>query len=92
VADSIRLVRRLAPDYELRTTVVPGLVGADEVRAIAREIAGAKRYVLQQFVPRSRLLDPRWAAVSPYPRAWLEALAEEISPHFPEPVRVRGAT
>jgi pyruvate formate lyase activating enzyme len=87
---SAALVRALAPDYEFRTTVVPGLVGHAEVRAIARDLTGARRYVLQQFVARGPLLDPRWAGVAPYPPATLRQWAAEVSPCFQEPVVVRN--
>jgi pyruvate formate lyase activating enzyme len=84
------LVRALAPDYEFRTTVVPGLVGLEDLRAIASELAGSRRFVLQQFVPGPHLLDPTWGAVAPSPDATLRAWAEELRGYFVEPVGVRG--
>jgi pyruvate formate lyase activating enzyme len=49
---SIDLIRSTGVDaYEFRTTLVPGLVGGDEVMEIARALEGAGRYVLQKFVP-----------------------------------------
>jgi len=64
VAETISLLRRSDIDYELRTTVAPGLAAAD-IEEIASWIAPAKRYVLQAFrVPGDegkRLLDPSWA-------------------------------
>ncbi|MEI6171609.1 MAG: hypothetical protein WCQ45_03915, partial [bacterium] len=54
---------------EFRTTVAPGLV-AEDLRAVADWILGAKRYILQPFrvPPEKGLLDPTWAdreALSP---------------------------
>ena len=83
-------IRALAPDYEFRTTVVPGLVGHDDVRTIATDLAGARRYALQQFDPARPLLDPDWKAVRPVPAAVLRAWADEVAPYFVEPVIVRN--
>jgi pyruvate formate lyase activating enzyme len=60
---SVDLVCRRAPKYELRTTAAPGLEPED-LLAIAEQIAGARRYVLQPFIDRGGegLLDPAWAA------------------------------
>ena len=52
---SIDVVASLGESYEFRTTVVPGLVGEDEVDSISQTIKGAKRYILQRFVPENSL-------------------------------------
>jgi len=74
VQESIALLRERAPDYELRTTVVPGLSQTD-LEAIAQAVRGAKRYVLQPFfVPQGKeLIDPSWAG---RPHLKVEALRE----------------
>lgn len=48
---SIEILLRSEIDSEFRTTVVPGLVNLQDVKAIARLIAGARRYYLQCFRP-----------------------------------------
>lgn len=40
-------------DYELRTTLVPGLVGRDEIATLANQVKGARTWALQQFVPEN---------------------------------------
>ncbi|HEB10416.1 MAG TPA: hypothetical protein ENI06_04280 [Spirochaetales bacterium] len=40
-----------ALEYEFRTTVAPGIISRDDLLAIGRSIKGAKKYVLQQYVP-----------------------------------------
>ncbi|MEW6685872.1 MAG: anaerobic ribonucleoside-triphosphate reductase activating protein [Candidatus Edwardsbacteria bacterium] len=40
-------------DYEFRTTLIPTLVGKAEILEISREIQGARKFVLQQFVPEN---------------------------------------
>lgn len=73
--------------YEFRTTVVPGLLAEPEVEAIARWIAGAARYVLQQFRAQGTL-DPALEGRAPYPLARLEAMAARARP-FVHEVQVR---
>ena len=89
-ARSADLVRTLAPDYEFRTTVYPAVVDHAAVGSIATDIAGARRYALQQFVAGPRLLDAQAAATAPYPASTLDAWAREFSPLFSEPIQVRN--
>jgi pyruvate formate lyase activating enzyme len=72
--NSIALLRDSGLPYEFRTTIVPGLLDEDDVEEIARWIAGADRYVLQQFRPRNTL-DPTFEKISPYPVERLRAMA-----------------
>lgn len=58
ITASLRLVRERAADYEFRTTVLEPLHSDAEMDAVGEWIAGAKRYVLQPFVPRADLPDP----------------------------------
>lgn len=51
VADSIQVLLKADIDYEFRTTVVPSLHTKEDIKEIARMIAGCKRYVLQKFQP-----------------------------------------
>ncbi len=45
-----------APEYEFRTTCVPGLITTAELSEIGALIKGARRWVLQQYVPRAQML------------------------------------
>jgi len=51
VERSIELIMSSAVKYEFRTTVAPGIISGDDLLEIGRSIKGAKRYVLQQYVP-----------------------------------------
>lgn len=75
IKDSIQLLLSSEIKYEFRTTVVPGLVTVKDVDAIARSIAGAHQYFLQQF--RSpRTIAPQFAKLPPYPATVLEKMAD----------------
>ena len=69
----VLLELKLDIDYELRTTVVPGLIGEEDILAIARQVKGAKRYVLQQFLPRTTL-DKQYERLKPYSKEVLEKM------------------
>jgi len=72
---SIDLLMAGGVAYEFRTTVCPAFVGAEEVRAMGRRIAGAQRWVLQRFEP-ANALDPALRGSEPYGPARMESLAE----------------
>jgi pyruvate formate lyase activating enzyme len=86
---SLRLIRESGAAYEFRTTVVPGLLNADDIESIARWIAGAARYVLQQF-RGDHTLDPHQAHQAPYPVNDLRAMAEHTR-HWVSNTTLRGA-
>ncbi|MDR1432762.1 MAG: anaerobic ribonucleoside-triphosphate reductase activating protein [Puniceicoccales bacterium] len=48
---SVALVKSGSVDYEFRTTVVPKFHGDDDIKAIAEQLSGAKRFIIQEFVP-----------------------------------------
>ncbi len=48
---SIGLLMSRAPDYEFRTTVLPLFMKRGDVGSIGLEIRGARRWVLQQYLP-----------------------------------------
>lgn len=85
---SITLLRDNGLSHEFRTTVVPGLLDEQDVEAIARWIAEAEQYVLQQFRPQ-HTLDPALEALTPYPAERLQAMARRVR-RWVAHVTVRG--
>jgi pyruvate formate lyase activating enzyme len=63
--------------YEFRTTVVPELVTAEDVRCIGEMVKGAKTHVLQQFVPKGTL-DKRFESLKPYGSEKITEFAETL--------------
>ena len=86
---SIRIVMEKAPDYEFRTTMVPGIVDPDDVVEIARWLNGASRLVLQQFKTDEPLLDTSYQSVEPYSRKTFWETVERVRP-FVSDCQVRG--
>ncbi|HKM39765.1 MAG TPA: anaerobic ribonucleoside-triphosphate reductase activating protein [bacterium] len=82
VTESIQLVKEKARNYEFRTTVVPGLLDKDDLIMIGQELAGADKYVLQQFRPSGPLLDPGLEGRQPYPEEFLHEVAAKLAVCF----------
>ncbi len=88
VKKSVEILKQSSIEYEFRTTVVPGFVDRKDIISIARELAGAHSYVLQQFSPRITL-DESLKELAPYPRETILRWAEEANDFVP--TRLRGA-
>jgi len=77
VKDSIELIMNSKIDYEFRTTVVPLLHSEETIMDIARYIPGAKKYVLQNFSPLEKTLDPSFQKIKPYSDEKIQELSEK---------------
>ena len=77
------LLRSSGVKHTFRTTVVPGLVGKDDVVKIGEWLNGAAHYVVQQFVPQTTI-DPAYLDVKPFGRAELEEIVAAARPYFGE--------
>lgn len=75
IEESVRLIMSSGIDHEFRTTVVPGIVASEDVEEIAKLIAGAGKYILQQFRPQVTL-DPHFREITPYPAETLLEMAQ----------------
>jgi pyruvate formate lyase activating enzyme len=83
VRDSIDLLMEGRVDYEFRMTVVPALHRASDIERIAEQVKGARRFVIQNYVPRDTL-DPSFLDEAPYERERLEEFRKRISSLFEE--------
>ena len=81
IARSAEIVRSSGLKYLFRTTVVPRLVGREDVRRIGAWLEGADLFQLQQFVPHDTI-DPAWLDVRPYPKEEFVILEEIARPFF----------
>ncbi len=88
IKQSIRLIMGSGVDYEFRTTVVPTLIGEEEIESMANSIAGAKKYALQQFVP-DHTLDEKLRVLAPYSKEKMQEFAAIAKNHVPATI-VRG--
>ena len=87
IAKSMQLIVESGIAHEFRTTMVPGIVDADDVLATLAFIRGGDAYFLQQFSSQ-HVLEPRANDIVKYPDKMLKELAAECSKVIP--TRVRG--
>lgn len=77
VRESIRICLNSKVTFEVRTTIVPGLIDDERsVSEISRAVKGCSVYVLQQYSPLGDILDPRFKKVEPPKRELLIKLAK----------------
>ena len=87
VLKSLDLVRQM-PAYEVRTTMVPGIVDMEGIVSTVDEYGPLKRFVLQRF-RGEKTLSEVYRDLPPYPKGYLEQTAELLEPHV-EQVEVRA--
>ncbi len=87
IEQSVALISVSGVPHEFRTTVVPGLLAAADIVALARWLAAtigasSATWYLQQFRGLNTL-DPALENAAPYPLADLHAMADQARSHFP---------
>ncbi|MBS4016348.1 MAG: anaerobic ribonucleoside-triphosphate reductase activating protein [Candidatus Latescibacteria bacterium] len=85
---TIRLLKECGLGYEFRTTLVPNLVGEQELLAIAEKLTPAKKLVLQQYVPKNARL-ARYRKIKPYLPEQAQEFQKLIKKYFTQ-VSLRG--
>jgi pyruvate formate lyase activating enzyme len=85
---SIRLLMESGIDYEFRTTLVPGLVDADNVARIGEAVKDARRLTLQCYIPDGAA-SPALRKRGTYTRKEAEAMVQTLRESVKE-VRLRG--
>lgn len=90
IASSVSMVKERAADYEFRTTVIESYHTAEQIKEIGRLVDGARRFVLQPFVPRDDLIDPGLRSMSRTSAECLNAARSILEPHVEE-IQLRGA-
>jgi pyruvate formate lyase activating enzyme len=63
IRESIALIRESGVAHEFRTTLIEPFHDDEQLEQIAAMVAGARRYVLQPFVPREEMPDPGYRAL-----------------------------
>lgn len=84
---SVDLLKTSPVDYEFRSTVLPGWFPPDAWPAIADWLAGARRYILQPFIPRPQVLSPALRTAPETPLPFLQRMHAFFSPRLPTSLR-----
>lgn len=77
IKESINAILKAKISQEFRTTLVRSQLNADDIREIARMINGAKRYVLQKFVP-TKTLDKKFIGETAWADDELRAIKKDL--------------
>lgn len=88
VKKSIQFLLSGKIDHEFRTTVVPTITGLAEMEGISKLIAGAKKYVIQQFEPEN-CKDVELRKLKPYDAETIAKMME-IAKKYVSNVTYRG--
>ena len=89
IEKSIKIILDSAPDYEFKTTFVPGLLTKEDIINIAKWLERSKRFYLQQFKNDAPLISSKLKNVVPYSKEELIDMLNYIKPYF-ESCDVRG--
>jgi pyruvate formate lyase activating enzyme len=81
IEKSVDILKQSKIDYEFRTTVVPGLLGKNDILKIADWIKPAKRYYLQGF-KGEKTINSEFESLRPYSGEYLLEIQQAISPFF----------
>ena len=88
VQQTITLLKNKSPDYEVRTTCVPGYVELEDLMEIREWIGKVGKYYLQQF-RNENTLDTKLSSCTPHSKEKLHSFREFIS-SFSDICEIRG--
>jgi len=78
IEETISLLMENAVDYEFRMTLVPFLHTEDDAYEVAEYLRGAKRFFVQDFIPRNTL-NPAYADVKAHLPEKMQAIREQVA-------------
>lgn len=90
IQQSIELIMEHARDYEFRTTLIESYHDDEQIRSIGETVKGAKRFVVQPFLPKEDLPNPAFSLEKRTTPCALNKAGKTLSPYIDE-VIVRGA-
>ena len=82
IQKSIDILKKGGVNYEFRTTMIPKLLGKEDVIEIARWIGPAKKYCLQNFQKERDTVNPKFKGINPCLKEYLLDIQKIISPFF----------
>lgn len=88
IQKSIDIIKNSNLEYIFRTTIVPGLIGAEDIENIGKMLHSSKVFQIQQFVP-STTVDESYKRKKPLSKEEIQALAGIAKAYFSE-VRIEG--
>jgi pyruvate formate lyase activating enzyme len=89
IVRSADIIRHSGVRATFRTTVVPGLIGRDDIVKIGEWLRGAESYLIQPFVPHTTI-DPAYLQKKPYTKGEMDELLAAARPFFVD-ARIEGS-
>lgn len=80
--ESVKIIMNSGIDYEFRSTILPGLHSRADIVAMAKQIKGARAYILQQFRPAPKLVNGEYVSEKKYTLRELDEIRDEIKNWF----------
>jgi pyruvate formate lyase activating enzyme len=74
---TVEMLKNGKVEYEFRTTLVPGFVDESDIPGICELVKGARKFVMQQFVPEDTL-DAGFATLKPHSADIIAGYVEKI--------------
>jgi pyruvate formate lyase activating enzyme len=81
IKKSIEIIKNSRIDYEFRTTIIPKLHNQKDIVEIAKQLKGAKTYVLQQFKPE-KTIDSKYKKYKPFSQKQITLLQKECQKYI----------
>jgi pyruvate formate lyase activating enzyme len=82
IQKSIDILKKGKVNYEFRTTMIPKLLGKEDIIEIVRWIGPAKKYFLQSFQGERDTINSDFKGVNPCLKEYLFDIKKVISPFF----------
>ena len=86
---SVKMIMESAKDYEFRTTLIEPIHDDADLLECAKSIQGAKRYILQPFVPHEELPDEQLRTQPRTRPSFMHHAAEVVAPYVQD-TSIRG--
>lgn len=87
IKKSVDILMNSGVDYEFRSTIMPRLHTREDLVIMAKELKGAKRFFLQNFVNTGDLMNPDFNKEEGFSEHQLLELEAECNKHVPTKIR-----
>jgi pyruvate formate lyase activating enzyme len=88
IKKSIELIKESGINYEFRTTLHPSFHTKEDILWIAKYLKGAKKYVLQQFYFKNKIVNPKYKDIDPFSEEEIKEIKKECDRFLKTEIRV----
>ena len=88
IKESVEIIKNCGLDYEFRTTVHPSFHTKKDILEIAKYLKGARKYVLQQFFFKDKIVDERYGKITPFSEEEIKKMKKECDNFLKTEIRI----